>query len=221
MVIVFNKGALAVALIALVFLCPVALLWKFQVLEEDSMFLIGSWALFSASFIGTMMQLKGRLFFIFPTWMVTLPCALYTSFHFFEKVISFVKGALFISLLLIILCIVIVFIHEKKQKRNLFFRDITIPVKADGLSKYWRDIRGLFFFPVFGKWTEDIYEYNIRVLQSLKDNQVELRYTDDFLTEMIKMKESLASGHTDNFNKKTKDDFFADIEHQIKIWKDS
>lgn len=217
--IVFNTAALLIALIALVFLGPIALLYKIDWIGEESAFLLGGWSLFVASLIGGKMKLKGRLFYIFPTWAITLPCAIYVSYAHFGKLMRFTIVALLVIVLLIILLFVYVYFDQKKQSRDLHLKFIEIPDKSDGTLNYWKQVKELFFFPVIGKWNEDIYDYNIRVLQHLKENNIELQHAEEFSAEMIKMKNSFLIGDQQKFNRKIKDEFLSGIEHQIKIWK--
>ncbi len=204
MVLIFNQGALVVALIALIFLSPVALLWKFDVIEENTAFLVGSWLLFAASFIGIKTGLKDRVFFIFPTWLITLPLALYTSFIFFGKVLSIAKIVLLVILAIIILIALLalfaLFISEKKKIRNLHNVEIIIPEKKDGILNYWKGINDLFFFPVFLKWTDSIYAHNIKVLNHLKEKEVIILHSEDFLKELNRMKNSILKGDKETIN---------------------
>jgi hypothetical protein len=123
-----------------------------------------------------------------------------------------------IVLFIVILAFIVLFISEKKRKRDLEYFHINIPEKSDGILNYWKGIRDLFFFPLFYKWTDEIYDYNIRVLQHLNEHDVKLRYSNDFSTELVRMKNCILNGETQHINNKIKNDFFSEIEYQIKTW---
>lgn len=223
MIIILNKGAIAVILLSLILLSPVALMWKYDIIEESTMLLAGSWLLFTASFIGIKAKLNDRLFYLFPTWIFTFPFAIYSSYNFFGKVMSFTKILFLIILsiliLIVLLAFIALFIKEKKRKKNLQKQEIKIPLKDDGNLMYWNGIKDLFYFPIFYKWTDEIYDYNIKVLQYLKDNNVDIKYCDDFATELNKIKTCIFNGENEPINSKIKKDFFAEIDHQIKTWR--
>ena len=181
----------------------------------------GSWALFAASLIATGIGLKARFFYIFPTWVFTLPCALYTTYNFWETTVSFLKIALLFFIVLIVFIILVIYIQEKSKLRNLYLGVIDIPDKNNGTELYWKGLKSLFFFPLFGKWSVAVYEYNIGVLQQLKDNGIELRFSEEFQNEMVKGKNSLLTREAQSFDPKVKDHFFAEIDHQIKTWQGS
>ena len=219
MVFVFNRDAIGVVLIAIVLLSPIALLRWLNLIAEESVLLSGSWALFAASLIATKRNYKGRLFFIFPTWTVTLPCAIYTSYHFFGGVISFVKIALLIFILVVFLLIVFLFFHEKKQIQNLHVKVLQLPDKGNGMLLYWNEIKNLFFFPLFSRWTESICEYNISVLQFLTTNGIELRFSEELYANLIDTKNNISGGSNQKPDSKIREAFMSEIDHQIKIWK--
>lgn len=219
MVFVFNIHAVFVALIAVVLLIPIALLRWLNVIDEESAILSGSWALFAASLIATGQNLRGRLFFFFPTWMVTLSCALYASYHLFEKVVSFTKIAFLVFLLLVFILLVFLFFHDKKQIKDLPFKILQLPDKNDGMLSYLKAIKGLFFFPLFSKWTEEMCEYNIRVLQFLKENDIEMKFSEEFRANLIDTKNNISSGGNQKPDSKIRESFMSEIDHQIKLWK--
>lgn len=219
MVFVFNIHAVFVALIAAVLLIPIALLRWLNVIDEESAILSGSWALFAASLIATGQNLRGRLFFFFPTWMVTLSCALYASYHLFEKVVSFTKIAFLVFLLLVFILLVFLFFHDKKQIKDLPYKILQLPDKSNGMLPYLKGIKQLFFFPLFSKWTEDLCEYNIRVLQFLKENDIEMKFSEEFRANLIDTKNNISSGGNQKPDSKIRESFMAEIDHQIKLWR--
>lgn len=219
MIFVFNRDAIRVALIALLLLLPIALLWWLNVIKEESVFLPGSWALFAASLIASKRNLRGRLFYIFPTWIVTLSCAIYTSYHFFDGVVSVVKFGLIIFLLLVTLLVVFLFLHERRQIKKLHIKLLELPDKSSGMLHYWNDIKNLFFFPLFNKWTESMCEYNIRVLEFLKENDIDLRFSEEFCSNLMETKSNISNGGNQKPDIKIREAFVSEIDHQIKIWK--
>ena len=219
MVFVFNLDAIVVALIAVVLLIPIALLRWLNVIDEESAILSGSWALFAASLIATGKNLRGRLFFFFPTWMATLSCALYASYNLFEKVVSFTKIAFVFFLLLLFILLFFLFFQEKKQIKDLPYKILQLPDKNNGMLSYLKGIKELFFFPLFGKWTEDMCEYNIRVLQFLKENDIEMKFSEEFHANLIDTKNNISGGGNQKPDNKIRESFMSEIDHQIKLWK--
>ncbi|MDI9309286.1 MAG: hypothetical protein QM535_03630 [Limnohabitans sp.] len=194
MVFVFNADAFVVAFFGLLFCTPIGALYYFNVIEEDTLAILGSWILFFTSIISGKSGLRGRFFFIIPTWVVTFGLVCFTSYYAYDKLISIIKWLVIAIIFFLIVAYFLIFLSEKKRERNLNFVDIVLPEEADGNLIYWNEIKKMFYSPLFGKWSLDVCDYNIRVLEFLKANQVELKTMDIYLSDIIKVKNSINRG---------------------------
>ena len=198
MIVIFNGGAVGVAFIAAILISPILLLDYLNVLETDNAVFLACWALFAASLIGAKMNLRARLFVVFPTWVLTLPIALVATVHHADKIFSLAKGVLMILGILIGALVLLITIgslyYERKRFKALLVQVIELPGREEGDVKYWRAIRSLFFFPRFGKWTGLVYDHNLRVLDMLRENNVELEHADAFAADLSRVRDGFQAG---------------------------
>jgi hypothetical protein len=222
MFIVFNAGVIAVALLALLLMSPILIMWKFNMVEDDTVFVLGSWCLCFASILGVKLDFKDRIFFFIPTWVITLPTAIYVSYTFSGKVIGIGLNIFLVFLLIIVVIILLaylsIFFSEKKKNKNLQIQEIVLPNKNEGLLNYWKGIKELFYFPLFYKLTPEIIEYNIGILKLLKENNEAINHSQELLSELQSLKLGLIIGETQKIDSTIKANFFAEIDHQIKTW---
>lgn len=226
MFVIFNIAAFYVTCLSAVFIIPLALLSKNGIISEDTFLLSSGWILFISDAICRKMNYHGRLFFIIPTWLITLGIAVYGTFYHFGIMVGIIKNVLLITIVFILTFIIFglfsLYFKEKQKMKDLNYDMdlIIVPNQSNGMLYFWEEIKNLFFFPLFHKYTNEVYAYNIIVFDKLKENNIEIGHSENLYKELKRMRQEVLNGNQGaTFNMKVKDTFISEIEHQIEISK--
>jgi len=208
--IIFNIYAILIALMVVIFSIPVFLLNYFNVIGDDLSVVLISWIILGCSVIGKQSGINGRLFFI-PMWIISIPIPFIATFGSYGWTGILITIGVFAVLIGSILFLS--YKSEKRKEQEIDYAEIIFPTKEDKPIDYWNKIKDLFFFPSFVKLSPAICQYNLRVIEKIEAENLELKSLADLKNELLNGKNSFEADVKINSN--VKNNFFTEIDEII------
>lgn len=185
--IIFNIYAILIALMVVIFSIPVFLLNYFNVIGDDLSVVLISWIILGCSVIGKQSGVNGRLFFI-PMWLLSIPIPFIATFGSYGWTGILITIGVFAVLIGTVLFLS--YKSEKRREQEIDYAEIIFPTKEDKPIDYWNKIKDLFFFPSFVKLSPAICQYNLRVIEKIEAENLELKSLADLKNELLNGKNS-------------------------------
>jgi len=117
----------------------------------------------------------------------------------------------------------LVYWSEKRQLRNIRVRELKMP-QYRGTVEQWIDLKALFFFPTFMRWTEEICDYNLKVFKMLNENEIYYERADEMIEKINETKLALKMGYKSVGMKKLSFEFGKELDKAImnskQLWND-
>lgn len=93
-----------------------------------------------------------------------------------------------------------------------------------GTVEQWIDLKALFFFPTFMRWTEEICDYNLKVFKMLNENEIYYERADEMIEKINETKLALKMGYKSVGMKKLSFEFGKELDKAImnskQLWND-
>lgn len=194
----------------IIFSIPVFLLNYFNVISDDLSIVLISWITLGCSIIGKQSGINGRLFFI-PMWILSIPIPFIATFGTYGWTGILITIGIFA--LLIGTVLFFSYKSEKKREQEIDYAEIIFPTKEDKPIDYWNKIKNLFFFPSFVKLSPAICQYNLRVIDKIETENLELKSLADLKNELLNGKNSFETEV--KINPDIKNNFFTEIDEII------
>jgi len=207
--IIFNLYAVVVALFVVLFSIPVFILYHFNIIGEDIAGILVSWILLVVSFAAKQSDVNAKLFFI-PMWILSIPIPFFMTYISYGWIGILTTFGIFIAFVGIVF--LLLYNSERKQANKINYAEIILPSKENPVE-FWTKLKDLFFFPSFLKLTPAVCDYNLKVVEKVESEKIEMQTLADFKKEMITGKNSFDS--TVVINAEIKNNFMTEIDDII------
>ena len=212
--VIFNIHAIIIAIVALLFSLPFIIAYNLGWINDHILVISMSWMVLVASLAGKSQDIVGRLFFI-PMWILSIPLPLLITFFAYGWTGILVTFSILISPFILILFIVIY--QERKKADNIHTTKPDLPNYNNDPLAFWEAFKKNLYFPSYVKMRPTIAAYNLRVVEEVEKQGVNISYAEEFKNEANKYR---LNPNVKKMNKDVVKLFLADIDFKISQCKE-